>query len=66
MDNTLQLIVMLTHKDQTVDNAYEIFEQCKNSKAKIWGFKEKALPLEQMKELTSNHAKLLGPWWEHK
>ncbi len=51
MDNTLQLIVMLTHKDQTVDNAYEIFEECKNSKAKIWGFKEKALPLEKMKEL---------------
>lgn len=51
MNDNLQLIVMLTHNDQTVDNAYEIFEQCKNSKAKIWGFKEKALPLDQMKKL---------------
>lgn len=51
MNNKIQLIVMLTHNDQTVDNAYEIFEQCKNSKAKIWGFKEKSLPFEQMKEL---------------
>lgn len=51
MNDNLQLIVMLTHNDQTVDNAYEIFEQCKNSKAKFWGFKEKTLPLEQMKEL---------------
>lgn len=53
MNDNLQLIVMLTHNDRTVDNAYEIFEQCKNSKAKFWGFKEKNLPLNQMKELYS-------------
>lgn len=45
------LIVMLTHNDQTVENAAEIFEQCKDSKAKFWGFKEEPLPLEKMKKL---------------
>ena len=51
MKNTPELIVMLTQNDYTVKNAYEIFEQCKNSKAKIWGMKEKGLLLEQMKKL---------------
>lgn len=51
MKRNLNLIVMLTHNDKTVDNAYEIFEQCKNSKAKFWGFKEEPIPLEEMKKL---------------
>ena len=51
MKDEIQLIVMLTYKDKTVNNAYEIFEQCKNSKAKFWGFKEVPLPIEQMKKL---------------
>lgn len=51
--NSPELIVMLTHNDRTVENAYEIFEQCKNSKAKFWGFKGDGLPLEQMKLLFS-------------
>ena len=51
MNNTPNLIVMLTHNDKTVLNAYEIFEQCKNSKAEFWGFKEESLPLEEMKKL---------------
>jgi len=42
---------MLTHNDITAENAYELFEQCKNSKADFWGIKEKGLPLEQMKNL---------------
>ena len=42
---------MLTHNDETVNNAHEIFEKCKNSDAKFWGFKEKSLPIEQMKNL---------------
>lgn len=46
-----KLIVMLTYNDRTVENAYEIFEQCKNAKAKFWGFKEKGLPSAQMKKL---------------
>ena len=48
-----ELIVMLTYNDITVSNAYEIFEQCKNSKAKYWGFKEEGLPLDEMKRLYS-------------
>lgn len=51
MKNSLNLIVMLTHNDETVNNAHEIFEKCKNSDAKFWGFKEKSLPMEQMKNL---------------
>lgn len=51
MNNTPELIVMLTHNDCTVENANEIFEQCKNSKARFWGFKEKPLPLDKMKKL---------------
>ena len=51
MKNSLNLIVMLTHNDETVNNAYEIFKKCKNSDAKFWGFKEKSLPIEQMKNL---------------
>lgn len=46
-----ELIVMLTYNDRTVKNAYEIFEQCKNSKATIFGFKEEGIPLEEMKKL---------------
>ena len=46
-----ELIVMLTHNDLTVRNAYEIFEQCKDSKALYWGFKEQPLPLEEMQRI---------------
>lgn len=45
------LIVMLTYNDRTVENAYEIFEQCKDCEAKYWGFKEEGLMTGQMKEL---------------
>ena len=51
MGNAPELIVMLTHNDLTVTDACEIFDQCKESKAKFWGFKEEPLPLEQMKKL---------------
>lgn len=51
MERHPELIVMLTHNDRTVENAYEVFEQSKNAKAKFWGFKEEGLPPEQMKEL---------------
>lgn len=53
------LIVMLTYNDKTVENAAEIFEACKNSKAEYWGFKEKPLPVPEMKELFS-YMKSLG------
>lgn len=45
------LVVMLTYNDMTVENAYEIFDQCKDSKAEYWGFKEEPLPLDEMKKL---------------
>lgn len=51
MKNFPELIVMLTHNDRTAENAREIFEQCKNTKAKYWGFKEEPLPLDDMKKL---------------
>ena len=46
-----ELIVMLTHKDQTVENASEIFAMCKDTPVKYWGFKEKGIPLTEMKTL---------------
>ncbi len=51
MTHKPELIVMLTHNDFTVENAAEIFEACKESKAKYWGFKEHPLPFHEMKTL---------------
>ena len=51
MKDKLNLIVMLTHNDKTVNNAYEIFEKCRNSKAEYYGLKEEPLQLEKMKKL---------------
>lgn len=53
MNNNPELIVMLTYNDCTVENAEKIFNECKNSKAQFWGFKEKPLPINKMKELYS-------------
>lgn len=47
----MELIVMLTYNDFTVENATEVFEACRASRARYWGFKEHPLPLEQMKSL---------------
>lgn len=49
-----QLIVMLTHHDQTVANAREIFEACKHTRAQYWGLKEVGLPMDQMKALVAS------------
>lgn len=46
-----ELIVMLTHDDLTVENAYEVFEACQNTKARYWGFKEQPLPLHEMQRI---------------
>ena len=51
MGNSPELVVMLTHHDRTVENAYEIFDQCKNTRAKYWGFKEEPMPLPMMRKL---------------
>ncbi len=53
MKNKPILIVMLTQNDRTVPNACEIFEQCKDAKAKYWGLKEGTLSLDEMKILYS-------------
>ena len=53
MGKNPDLIVMLTHNDRTVANAAEIFEKCRHSKAKYWGFKEEPLPIGEMKALFS-------------
>ncbi len=45
------LVVMLTCDDVTVSNAYQVFDECKDSRAEYWGFKEEPLPLEEMKRL---------------
>lgn len=51
MNNNTELIVMLTYNDKTIKNAYNIFDECKDSSAQYWGFKEKPLDIEQMKKL---------------
>ena len=52
-NNKPALVVMLTKDDFTVMNAADIFEQCKDTRATCWGFKEHPLPLPQMKQLYS-------------
>ena len=51
MKNDPLLIVMLTLDDQTVMNARDIFEGCRDCAAEYFGFKEEPLPPEGMKEL---------------
>ncbi len=51
MQERPNLVVMLTHHDYTVENAREIFEACRESRAEYWGMKEEPLPLEEMKSL---------------
>lgn len=51
INDTLNLIVMLTHHDKTVNNALEVFEKSKNSKARIWGMKEEPLSVFEMKNI---------------
>ena len=46
-----QLIVMLTYHDMTVPNAAAVFEQCKDTHAQYWGFKEKGLTFPEMQAL---------------
>jgi len=46
-----KIIVMLTHKDQTVEDALGVFESCKDLPVDFWGFKDVGLPAPKMKEL---------------
>lgn len=46
-----QIIIMLTHNDQTVKNALEVFEENKDLPIQFWGFKDVGLEKEKMLEL---------------
>jgi hypothetical protein len=46
-----EIIVMLTHHDQTVENAFDLFSELKDTPVGHWGFKDVGLPHDQMKEL---------------
>lgn len=46
-----KLIVMLTHNDQTVKNAAEVFEAAKDAPTDFWGMKDEGLDEEQMTNL---------------
>jgi hypothetical protein len=46
-----QLITMLTYKDETVKNSFEVFDQCADLPALFWGFKDVGLPKPDMKRL---------------
>ena len=48
---TPSLIVMLTYNDQTVNNAVELFEECKDTPVTHWGFKDVGQPAPKMKQL---------------
>ncbi len=50
----IKLIVMLTHNDQTVTDAIEIFDACKDLPVQHWGFKNIGLPVPQMKRLVAD------------
>jgi hypothetical protein len=46
-----ELIVMLTHHDKTVHNAYAMFDEMKDTPIRHWGFKDVGLPADDMKKL---------------
>lgn len=50
-NKVINLIAMLTYNDLTVENAFEVFDSCKNTDVIYWGIKEKGIPLSKMKEL---------------
>lgn len=48
-----ELIVMLTHHDQTVPDALELFERAKDYPITHWGFKDVGLPPKEMQRVTT-------------
>ncbi len=53
LNNKPELIVMLTHHDQTVSNALELFTQLMDNPVTHWGFKDVGLSPEEMKKVVS-------------
>lgn len=51
MENRPNLIVMLTHNDVTVQNAFDIFASCRELNVQHWGFKNVGLPKDEMRRL---------------
>lgn len=48
-----ELIVMLTHNDQTVPDALELFKRSKDYPIKHWGFKDVGLPPKEMQTVAT-------------
>lgn len=48
-----ELIVMLTHHDQTVPNALDLFERTKEYPITHWGFKDVGLPPKEMQKVAA-------------
>jgi len=48
-----ELIVMLTHHDQTVPDALELFERTKEYPIAHWGFKDVGLPPDEMQRVVT-------------
>ena len=48
-----ELIVMLTHHDETVHNSLELFERLKESPVRHWGFKDVGLPPAEMQKVVT-------------
>ena len=48
-----ELIVMLTHHDETVHNALKLFERAKEYSVKYWGFKDVGLPPYEMQKVVT-------------
>jgi hypothetical protein len=46
-----EFILMLTYNDKTVENAFELFQECKDTPVQYWGFKDVGLPQAEMKRL---------------
>lgn len=46
-----KLIFMLTHHDRTISNAFEVFEEIKDTGVENVGFKDVGLPFEDLKRL---------------
>ena len=50
-------ILMLTYNDQTVKNALQLFQECKDTPVTHWGFKDVGLPVPEMKQLVQEMKK---------
>ncbi len=49
-----ELIVMLTYNDKTVENAYELFNEMRDTPVTHWGFKDVGLAPDEMKKVVDS------------